>query len=67
MTTNVHSGSAKIYQFPLRGRFAASTYREEANAVSNLAATRVTKAVVGGAWYHEEAIQDADRSRKNKN
>ena len=51
--------SAKIYEFPARGRFASSS-KEDANA---LATSRAAKIVCGGAWYHEQAIEDADRDR----
>jgi hypothetical protein len=61
MTTN--SGSAKIYQFPARGRFAAVVERDESKPAANLTSSHVVRAVVGGAWYHDEAIQEA--ARKN--
>jgi Protein of unknown function (DUF2735) len=61
MTTNSHSGSATIYAFPARGRFAPGGRRDDS--------PRMTKVVIGDAWYHEEAIQEAikeaDRNRKN--
>lgn len=52
--------SATIYQFPVRGRFAAG--REE-DAKSN-ATPRYAKAAFGGGWYHDEAIQE-ERAQKN--
>jgi hypothetical protein len=58
--TSFQGESAKIYEFPRRGRFAAAAQREEASAA--LAAPRVA---CGGAWYHDEAIQEAERARKN--
>ena len=58
MTTNAQDGSATIYQFPARGRFALSAPREDVKAV---AAPRV---VFGSGWYHDEAIE-AERTRKN--
>jgi hypothetical protein len=57
--TNAQDGSATIYQFPPRGRFATSV-PEEAKAAS-VAASRV---VFGSGWYHDEAIE-AERARKN--
>jgi hypothetical protein len=56
MTTNVAAGSAQIYQFPPRGRFALST-RDDSR--TTLEAVRV----VASGWYHDAAIQEADRSR----
>jgi hypothetical protein len=53
MTTLDH-GSATIYQFPARGRFAANAERSDAKPVLPLGA----KLAVGGAWYHDEAIQN---------
>lgn len=58
MTTNAENGSATIYQFPARGRFATSAPCEE---VKTVAAPRV---VYGSGWYHDEAIE-AERTRKN--
>lgn len=64
MTTNVHRESAKIYVFPARGRFAAG---EPFERTTTDAATpsRAVSAALGSAWYHEEALRDADHSRKN--
>ncbi len=75
MTTHI-SGSAKIYTFPPRGRFALRmgdgelANAELANAV-NLQLPRGVELTSGsGGWYHQEAIQElmheADpRGRKN--
>lgn len=52
MVTNEQSGSATIYQFPARGRFAA---RQETATAQQ--ATLAARTVVGGAWYHDEAIE----------
>lgn len=64
MTTNFSRESPHIYQFPARGRFAAPGHRDQSEAVVNLMSPRVGKVVSGGAWYHEEAIQDAEPGRK---
>ena len=58
-------GSAKIYAFPARGRFAASDYSDEAKPAAHITSPQVVNAAVGGGWYHEAAIQDAERARKN--
>jgi hypothetical protein len=63
MTTTFSGGSATIYTFPPRGRFAISDQRDQ----SNLAAIRSPRGVSvasGSGWYHEEAIQ-AEQSRNN--
>jgi hypothetical protein len=65
MTTNFDSGSATIYQFPARGRFAENVRGEEANATANAGSPQVAKIVFGSGWYHDEAIQEAERARKN--
>jgi hypothetical protein len=64
MTTSAFSGSAKIYQFPTRGRAISGNRREDTSA-ADLISLQVTKSVCGSGWYHEEAVQEADRSRKN--
>jgi hypothetical protein len=64
MTTNVHSGSAKIYQFPARGRFIAGSLREDAESTPVPALSpRVARAVSGSGWYHDEAILEAEWTR----
>jgi hypothetical protein len=57
------SGSARIYQFPARGRFVASGQRESSDPATTAALPRDVKIVAGGAWYHDEAIQ-AERECK---
>ena len=64
MTTNTQRESATIYQFPARGRFASAPSRDDWRAQSNPAIQRA-QAGLGGAWYHEEAIREAEESRKN--
>lgn len=52
--------SATIYEFPLRGRFAAvSREREEAEQ-----AAKLPRVVFGSSWYHDAAIE-AERARNN--
>jgi hypothetical protein len=57
------TGSARIYQFPARGRFAPSGQREASEPAATAALPRDVKIVVGSAWYHDEAIQ-AEREPK---
>jgi hypothetical protein len=59
MTTQTR-GSATIYQFPARGRFAASADRQDSMSAPVAALPRGAKLAVGGAWYHDEAIRDED-------
>jgi hypothetical protein len=60
MNTSLNHGSAKIYQFPAGGRSALGGRRpEETKTATDPGSPRVSEAVVGGAWYHEAAIQDA--------
>ena len=60
MTENVLGQSAQILQFPAGGRSALGGRRDAAKPAEPFVAPRVTK-VVTGAWYHEEAIQEARR------
>ena len=61
MTANSDRESATIYQFPVRGRFAAAQ-SEETKAVSTLASHQAVKVAVGSGWYHDAAIQEAERA-----
>jgi hypothetical protein len=63
MTTNLRRGSATIYQFPARGRFAVAG--DQSESAMNQMSVRAAKIVSGGAWYHEAAIQDAERASDN--
>jgi len=65
MTTHTQGESATIYQFPARGRFAAAALRDEPRPQGLSTVQRLVPAAVGGAWYHDEAIRDAEQPRKN--
>jgi hypothetical protein len=64
MTASSYRESATIYQFPKGGRAALGGRRDETKAAETLAASRVARVACGGAWYHEEAVQNAERARK---
>jgi hypothetical protein len=57
--------SAKIYQFPSKGRFATGVLRTESKPEANMISPRGAKVVYGSNWYHDEAIQEADQLHKN--
>ncbi|MDR3420711.1 MAG: DUF2735 domain-containing protein [Xanthobacteraceae bacterium] len=75
MTTNFSgapevSGSARIYQFPPRGRFAAGQGSQgDASApAANVQLPRGIRIASGSGWYHDAAIQEAikaERAGKN--
>jgi hypothetical protein len=65
MTKSDYGGSAKIYQFPVRAGTPAGGHREELKPTGDVVSSRVAKAAVGSGWYHEDAIQEAERARKN--
>jgi hypothetical protein len=57
MNTSLNHGSAKIYQFPAGGRSALGGRRpEDTRTPTEANSPRVS---VGGAWYHEAAIEEA--------
>jgi hypothetical protein len=68
MTTHI-SGSAKIYTFPPRGRFALRMIENELGAAESLQLPHGATLTAGsGGWYHDEAIADArqgEAGRKN--
>ena len=66
MTMSHDHGSAEIIQFPARGRFAAACEQDDAKPVAaNFMVSRAVRVAYGSSWYHEEAIREAERARKN--
>lgn len=63
MTANLDRVSAQILQFPARGRFAAAANHDD-KALANPLAPRIDKIAMGSGWYHDQAIQDAERDRE---
>jgi hypothetical protein len=61
MTTSIPRGSAQIYEFPPRGRFAL-TARDESQPSANLESQPLVKVAAGSGWYHEAAIEEAARN-----
>lgn len=68
MTTQI-PGSAKIYSFPPRGRFALRVTDDELGAAVNPQLPGGAELTAGSSsWYHGEAIADAcdgKQGRKN--
>jgi hypothetical protein len=67
MTTQV-SGSAKIYTFPPRGRFALRMTDDASGTVVHLELPQGATLTAGSSsWYHGEAIADADHGKPGRN
>lgn len=64
MTAGLQRESAKIYQFPSRGRMAAGGRREDAKPALELTLPRASRVEYGSGWYHEAAIQEAEQGRR---
>ena len=65
MTTSLNHGSARIYQFPAGGRSALGARRyDEPKTAPDPDPSRVSEVAVGGAWYHDAAIQDSKPVRE---
>jgi hypothetical protein len=62
MNTSFHQGSAKIYQFPVRGRPTIGARHDEAKITVDINVPRVSEVACGSGWYHEAAIE-ADSKR----
>jgi hypothetical protein len=59
MNTSLNQGSARIYQFPAGGRSGVSARRQGETHAPEIASPRVSPVAVGGAWYHEAAIEES--------
>ncbi len=62
--TGIHRESAKIYAFPTKMRNATDSFHETTGSVTELASKRMP-VVDYHAWYHDEAIQSAERDLKS--
>jgi hypothetical protein len=58
MTTDNDRGSARIYRFPARGRFANGNDKSARSVL--FASPMVKTTACGSSWYHEEAIREED-------
>jgi hypothetical protein len=67
MTRSLHQESAKIYQFPVQTRTAGASYCGPSRPVTDIRTTQYVHVDCGAGWYHEAAIQDAERANKRKN
>lgn len=63
MEATPHRPSAKILTFPLASRGPAKILSSRAKFEAELASLRGQLTDFGSAWYHDEAIQDAQRQR----
>jgi hypothetical protein len=63
MTNNFNQGSARIYEFKPRGRSQSTARPERSGAVVQLAPRRAPQ-VDFDAWYHQEALREADSATK---
>ena len=65
MNTSPNRGSAEIIPFPSCARKNSGDLRDIAKPATTLASSLAAKVASGTGWYHDAAIQDAERSRKN--
>ncbi|MBR0692897.1 DUF2735 domain-containing protein [Bradyrhizobium lablabi] len=62
ITSGLNQGSAKIYQFPSGGRAALGGRPYSERTALELAA-QVETASCSDSWYHQAAIDDANRGQ----
>ncbi len=56
--------TAKIYLFPTKARPPAG-HVDESKRKADVVSPPIATTEFGSGWYHEEAIEDAERNRKN--
>lgn len=61
MTTHSIQASAKIYQFPVKGRTISVARTDAATART---ASNAPLIMSGAGWYHDAAIQETQRPGK---
>ena len=59
------TGSAQIYAFPPRGRFAL-TKEHDAMESASVTSAHGVKIASGSGWYHDAAIEDAACGERGK-
>lgn len=59
VTTQTQQGSATIYQFPVGGRAGLQTTKTD-----TVTATESRDIALTDAWYHQEAIREAQQATK---
>ena len=64
MTTSTPRELAKIYQFPVRTRPTVGTHHGETQLGVYPSAAPYAAVACGAGWYHEAAVQEAERSLK---
>ncbi len=64
MTSNSYRETAKIYEFPAGGRAGLRTGNAYMTPIEKMEAIAATRTVVGGSWYHEEAIRETEPAGK---
>ena len=64
MNTNFYRESATIYEFPAGGRAAFGSLRDASKPAADITSLCVPKTVFGSGWYHEAAVEEAERARK---
>ncbi|WP_084507407.1 DUF2735 domain-containing protein [Geminicoccus roseus] len=67
MTRSLHQDSAKIYQFPVRAKPAGASFRGPSLPVTDIRTTQYVHVDCGAGWYHEAAVQDAERAARRRN
>jgi hypothetical protein len=61
MSSNLSPESAKIIPFPLKNRNSAKNAPATASSLS----TKKPPIQWGGSWYHQSAVDEANRDRKS--
>ncbi len=63
MTTTTLRDSAKIYEFPAAGR--TSRNRASTRGAAHPASPKFAKAEYGSGWYHDAAVEEAERASES--
>ncbi len=61
MASGFERQSATIYPFPSRVRPTVGGHAAHEAVITSLTPLSASRVAFGGAWYHEEAVRDAER------
>lgn len=65
MASNTPIESAKILEFPAGGRAGLKNGSPALTKLDEMERVAATRIAIGGSWYHDVAVQEADKGHQH--